>query len=77
MLIIPFIVYPLTSSNNIHEEWAVVFFLLAALIISCGVYFAARGSGEAATFTGVVSKERQREMTPVIQASDTQINNGQ
>lgn len=66
MLIIPFVVYPMTS-NNTNTEWTVVFILFATLLICCGVYFAIRGSGEAASFTGTPSRERQQEMKPVVQ----------
>ncbi|KAI6182428.1 MFS domain-containing protein [Aphelenchoides bicaudatus] len=64
MLIIPFLVYPLTA-NNTDAEWSVVFMLWATLIICCGVWFAVRGSGQPAGFTGSPAWNRQQELQPV------------
>lgn len=74
MIIIPFIVYPMVS-NNTHDEWSVVFILFAILLVCCGVYFALRGSGEAAHFTGVPNRERQQELKPVVEQPEVQIEN--
>jgi hypothetical protein len=67
-----FLVYPLTS-NNTHAEWSVVFMLWATLIICCGVWFAIRGSGEAAGFTGAPTWDRQQEMKTVNPEPNEQV----
>jgi TRAP-type uncharacterized transport system fused permease subunit len=66
ILVIPFLVYPLTE-NNTHAEWTVVFILWALLIICCGIYFALRGSGDPGGFTGTLKYDQQhpQEMQPM------------